>query len=185
MIAMVLEQLYGLDAQIFTAINSSHTPALDFFFSNISHLGSIFLWIFFLAVIFFRKDKKLFFELAAAIIISVGISGFLKFTFVRPRPFDSLQNVHLLDAKPDPSFPSNHAANAFAGAGIFSKHYKKFIWIFYFLAVLVSISRIYVGAHYPSDVIAGVLLGTGISWLVSKYSLGEILERNFKLNTLH
>ncbi len=174
---MVLEQLYGLDVQIFTAINSANSPMLDFFFSNISHLGSIFLWGFFLAVLFFRKDKNFFFELAAAIIISAGISGFLKLAFVRPRPFDSLQNVHLLDAKPDPSFPSNHASNAFAGAGILSKYYKKFILGFYILAFLVAISRIYVGAHYPSDVIAGAALGYFASWAVSKYSLGEKIEK--------
>ncbi len=174
---MVLQQLLQLDAQIFNAINSFNNPALDFLFSNISHLGSIFLWGILCVVLLIKKDKKLFTELALTIGLVALISGGLKLSVNRPRPFDSLENVHLLDPKPDPSFPSNHAANAFAGAGIFSKYYKKFTFAFYMLAVLVAVSRIYVGAHYPSDVFAGALLGLGISWAVKKYSLAEKAEK--------
>lgn len=173
---MVLEQLLALDSQIFTAINSAHSPLFDLFFQNISHLGSFVIWIFIAAAIFFRKDKRFFFQLAAGMILAGVISIGLKLAIDRPRPSDSLQNVHLLDRKPDPSFPSNHAANAFLGARIFSKHYKKFTLIFYTLAILIAISRIYVGAHYPSDVIAGAALGFASSWFVSKYSIGEKLE---------
>ncbi len=174
---MVFQQLLALDAQIFTAINSAHSPALDFFFSNISHLGSIFFWIILAALVFFRKDKKLFFELAAGLLLAGIISGGLKIAVSRLRPFDALANVHLLDPKPDPSFPSNHAANAFLGARIFSNHYKKFSAIFYALAILVAISRIYVGAHYPSDVIAGAFFGWLSFWAVSKYGLGEKISK--------
>jgi len=174
---MVFQQLLALDAQIFTAINSAHTPAMDFFFSNISHLGSIFFWVFLAALVFFRKDKKLFFELAAGLLLAGIISGGLKIAVNRPRPFDALANVHLLDPKPDPSFPSNHSANAFLGAGIFYKNLKKFKIFFYVLAVLVVFSRIYVGAHYPSDVIAGAFLGWLSFWIVSKYRLGEKISK--------
>jgi undecaprenyl-diphosphatase len=61
------------------------------------------------------------------------------------------------------SFPSSHAANNFGAATILTYFYRKIAWIFFSLAALVAFSRVYVGVHYPFDVLAGAILGMAIS----------------------
>ena len=62
--------------------------------------------------------------------------------------------------------PSNHASNMFALATIISYFYSNQKWIIYFLAIIISFSRVYVGVHYPLDVITGSLIGYTISWII-------------------
>jgi undecaprenyl-diphosphatase len=62
------------------------------------------------------------------------------------------------------SFPSGHAAASFVAAYLLSKKDKKRAWVYYVVALLISFSRIYLGKHYPSDVLAGALIGTLIGW---------------------
>ena len=64
------------------------------------------------------------------------------------------------------SMPSNHASNMFALATIISYFYSNQKHIIYFLAIIISFSRVYVGVHYPLDVITGSLIGYTISWII-------------------
>ncbi len=113
-------------------------------------------------------DKKNRWKLAALIplvIILADQSGLmLKKTLLRPRPFVDIDPEfinHLVHPKGQYySFPSNHAANTAALATIFSSVYSRYKSIFWGLALLVMVSRIYIGVHYPGDVMAGFLLGT-------------------------
>jgi undecaprenyl-diphosphatase len=66
----------------------------------------------------------------------------------------------------DGSFPSGHACNAFMIAIILAERLRRKRYVFYGLATVVALSRIYVGVHYPSDVIAGSCLGLVIIWLM-------------------
>jgi undecaprenyl-diphosphatase len=78
----------------------------------------------------------------------------------RVRPCFALENVRCLLAQPhSPSFPSSHAANMAAAASLFSLQYRRYTWGFVFMALLIGYSRIYVGVHYPSDVLAGWCVG--------------------------
>lgn len=87
-------------------------------------------------------------------------SSFLKPLTGRQRPCFELEGVRLLiDQVKSLSFPSSHAANITATAYIFSFFFKKAKVYLIILAVAVSWSRIYVGVHYPSDVIAGAIVG--------------------------
>jgi undecaprenyl-diphosphatase len=78
----------------------------------------------------------------------------------RPRPFVRYPEPKVLVPRPhDGSFPSGHAATSFAAATILSFAFPKAAPVFFVLAAAVAYSRVYVGVHYPLDVIAGAALG--------------------------
>jgi len=66
------------------------------------------------------------------------------------------------------SFPSGHATAAFTSAYVFSSQYPRLTIPLYVLATSIAISRIYLGKHYPSDVIAGAAIGTAAGFVVMK-----------------
>jgi undecaprenyl-diphosphatase len=94
-------------------------------------------------------------------------SRIIKPAFQRERPSHSLVFARVL--APDNggySFPSTHAANMFAAAYILRVFYARRRFLWYSLAALVAYSRVYVGVHFPGDVLAGAVVGTALAWLV-------------------
>ena len=82
----------------------------------------------------------------------------------RPRPFESLPEVDpLLGGTLGSSLPSGHAATSFAGAVVLAALYRRGLPYFLLLAVAIAYSRVYLGVHYPADVIAGAAIGTAVS----------------------
>jgi undecaprenyl-diphosphatase len=129
----------------------------------------------FFGFLIYRDGLKgfLLFLLAAA---CVGLSDFisshiLKNFFAVPRPCITLPDVHLLaGCSHSGSFPSSHAANSFTIASILGFYDKK-LWYFAIpCALLVLISRLYLGVHYPSDVTFGAIIGVGIGFAAVRLS---------------
>lgn len=98
--------------------------------------------------------------------------GFLAFRY---RPFIAHEQVHLLIEKSglDKSFPSDHTTVAFALATVVFLHNRKWGIVSYIIALLIGISRIYVGVHYPTDVVGGMIVGIFSGMLV--YFVGRRL----------
>jgi undecaprenyl-diphosphatase len=102
---------------------------------------------------------------AILLIITIVISdqlnsSVIKYWLIRPRPCHALQNVHLLvSCGSGFSFPSSHAVNNFAGALILAFFFPRAKWWFFGFAAIVAFSRVYVGVHYPFDVIGGAVIG--------------------------
>lgn len=104
--------------------------------------------------------------------LSLGLSGLfvnciLKYVVARPRPFTQIEGLTYLIKRPrDYSFPSGHTSSSFAVAVIFMKKMpKKYGITFMVLAVLIAFSRLYLGVHYPTDVLGGAILGMLIAFL--------------------
>lgn len=93
-------------------------------------------------------------------------SFIIKDFFQRIRPCNALPNVHLLVNCTDAfSFTSSHAINNFGAATVFSYFYKNFRYALFTAASLVALSRVFVGVHYPFDILCGALLGIFAAWI--------------------
>src|SRR5436190_4447659 len=112
--------------------------------------------------------------LISCLVISIGdglIINTLKHAIARDRPFLVIEDAHRLVGKSGSgSMPSAHAANWFAATMIGVIYYRRSLWFMLPGALLVSFSRVYNGAHYPSDVLTGAILGGGYAaamlWLL-------------------
>jgi membrane-associated phospholipid phosphatase len=92
----------------------------------------------------------------------------LKVAFERPRPSATIPQADPLMGARGYSFPSGHAATAFAGAVVLGFLWRRGTPYFLLLATAIAFSRVYVGVHYPGDVIAGAALGVavGAAWIL-------------------
>lgn len=117
-------------------------------------------------------------EIAGAIVISEGVSAGLKYSIKRQRPFDAYPDLIYAHSNPtDPSFPSGHTSVAFATATSLSMAFPKWYVIVpsFGYATAVGYSRLRLGVHYPSDVLAGALIGAGSSIL--SFKLQKLLNK--------
>lgn len=123
-----------------------------------------------------NTGRRLVVSLLAGVGISDPLSSFgIKSLVARPRPCHGIISDHLLKGCSDSwSFPSSHAVNIFCAATILSRIYPKASVPAYLFAAAVGYSRVYIGVHYPLDVIGGAVIGTflglGVSWAVLKLS---------------
>jgi undecaprenyl-diphosphatase len=181
-IAAFSSQIFSLDAQLFHILRP-YNPYLEVAFTAITYLGSSVFWLLVIALFWLDKRRKLSVHLMYAFVIDTALSFVLKFSYMRPRPSQAI-GIDLDNA--GPSFPSGHSQRAFSGAFILSKYFRKKSRLFYVLSALTALSRIYVGVHYPLDVlvgsISGILVGRIVyslptNWLERKISkLTSILE---------
>ena len=137
---------------------------------GITSLGNIGLvWIVTSVVLlFFRKTRSTGLTCLLALLFSLLINNvLLKNMVCRVRPYDANPLLMPLIQRPtDFSFPSGHAASSFACAGVMWHKLPRRAGVpVLILAILISFSRLYIGVHYPTDVLAGVISGLLISFL--------------------
>ena len=144
------------------------SPVFDYALPWLTYLGSHFALIVFILLsgIITRQRKILRYLIFLYAIQSALIYG-LKFLTQRQRPFLFLEMGSKLSKRPgeilDPSFPSAHADFSFMMAVLLALWFPRYRIIFFIVAGFIGWTRIYLGLHYPTDVIAGALLGYGIT----------------------
>ncbi len=169
--------IQGWDAAILLWIQAHLRGPLDTplaIWSNLGHAGVI--WILICIGMLLHKSTR---RAGVVTLLTMGVcylfnDDILKNLVCRPRPFLTVDGLTTLIAQPSSwSFPSGHACCALAAANVWWRMLQKRRWkgLLLFLAVLMALSRLYVGVHYPSDVLAGALVGTlggQLCWLVSE-----------------
>lgn len=187
----MLEQLKSIDTDLFLALNGAHSPFFDFvmFWASDKWIW-IPLYVFFTYLLFKQYGKR-----AWILVIMAGLAVVLsdltatllfKNVFQRPRPCHepSLEGIiHLVNRQcgGNYGFISSHAANSFALAAFLSlslgKKIRFFTPLIIMWALLLCYSRIYLGVHYPGDVIAGAIWGAALGTAV--FVLTRIPVLNF------
>lgn len=176
--------LLNLDYNLFLVLNKSfHPPVLLFLaklFSGAETLGFIWFIIALTLIYFERNHPRILVELFLALFASFCFVNLIfKPLIGRLRPEFILENINVFINNFDYfSFPSGHAASSFAGALILSNIFPKGKIFFYLLALLISLSRVYLGVHFFSDIIAGAILGLVVAQIIVKWSLVKIKKNN-------
>ncbi len=177
--------LLNLDTQLFHSINRGWiNPFFDVLMPILSAEEGAIILIGILIITAIIDRRKgwivLIFTLIAVALTDPIVVRILKPLIARPRPC-KVMFVHLLDrCSGSPSFPSAHATNIFSYAIAYSMVYRKALWGMIPLAVGVALSRVYVGVHYPLDILAGSILGTGIGLGMGYIALTLIKRREKK-----
>jgi len=169
-----MESLLNFDRLLFLRINHlPHTPITDGiaqFFSGAGSVGIIWLVIGgYLFVREERRDRRFFMPIAATLIAClIFVEGLIKYFVARPRP-DLADGARIIGWAQWFSFPSSHAAISWGLAVIMGRYEPRGWILWYTLAGLISLSRIYLGVHFPLDVLVGSIIGGGIGWIAYGY----------------
>lgn len=147
------------------------------FFTVIGEGGAVWIAVAVL-LLCFRKTRRYGMVVAASLLLCLIVgNGLLKHAIARPRPCWRHPQVKMLISVPrDYSFPSGHTFASFAAAAslwYWKRPVGMAAWV---VALLIASSRLYFFVHYPTDVLAGALLGTGLA-LISIYGIKQVVQQ--------
>lgn len=165
---MYLQRIENWDQTLTLRINrASHIAWIRSMFAIISKLGDGIFWYTLITAIMLL-DKSAGLRHGIQIILTglaaTVIYKWLKNKTSRPRPFMAHGGVSCFTAPLDQySFPSGHTMHAFTFSTMILYYYPQLIWVVLPFTLLVALSRVVLGLHYPTDVLAGALLGTAVA----------------------
>jgi undecaprenyl-diphosphatase len=159
-----------VDTTLFTLVNASHAPWLDdlmLLASAVGRAGFVWWTTALIAMVFPRRRMAAFRLILAVAMAYLLVDGFIKPVIGRERPYDVVVDARLIDQRPvTSSFPSGHTAAAFAGALAAGRLFPRARLAWWILALGIALSRVYVGAHWPTDVLSGAAIGLAVGWWV-------------------
>jgi len=187
----------NINVDLFNFFNHGfQNPILDNIMPIFTHFGGFkFLVLILIALVLYAKIskrdtlKKVAIITLVALLFSGAIAFVLKHVVHEPRPFMVLDNVHLLISEDDlNSFPSGHTTSTIAVVTtlilnmkeLAKKHYLIIDVALVLFAILIPFSRMYVGVHYPGDILAGLIIGLFGAFLINHFK-GMIFEISRRL----
>lgn len=160
-----------MQVEILKIIQSIHNPIFDILFICITYLGSEFFYFAFITYFYWHIDKKFGLRLGLIFLSSVYLNTIIKeLTAVkRPIGYPGIRSLAVYTAG-GYSFPSGHAQHATAFWSTIASHYKskKCYILSTLLVAAVSFSRLYLGVHWPLDVVGGIVIGLVFVYILSK-----------------
>jgi undecaprenyl-diphosphatase len=155
-----------MDAAIAVWVATHRVAALNDIFVGLGKVEKLGLvWVLAAAAIAATRGARVLTTVGLAVGVGVttiaadAVSFLLKDIVDRPRPFVAHPEIHPLYAVHSSSFPAGHAATAFAGATVLAYVARRAAPVLFLLAALIGYSRVYVGDHYPTDVLGGAVVG--------------------------
>jgi undecaprenyl-diphosphatase len=167
--------LKSIDIQTFQYINGILVhPWLDQVMIAVSDPWFLSVFTIIILWVLWKKNKKNIYPMLLLLLLSIGITDAFAYRFLKPyvqryRPcYESTLVVRKVTSQcgGDYSFPSNHAANGMAAVSVIMLLWGRAFWPLSFLAILVGYSRVYLGVHYPFDVLGGFVLGVFTAFIV-------------------
>lgn len=149
----MFERLKKEDKEWLEKVSGIDSPLLDGAVTSISSLGSVYLALLFVILTYSTGAVALSFEAAIGLLLTWGIGYSTKHIIKRPRPAESSRSAVTY------SFPSGHTATACFLATLYSFALPSIAPLLHCLALVVGLSRVYLRLHYPSDAVAGGMLG--------------------------
>ena len=194
----MIEQILQRDEKLFFAINNGMgSPLTDGLMTLASEAGSfsvLFLFGLFY-ILLWEREKK--WARLIAFILTMGVAGtgliMTKEYFDRDRPLKNFiaetESGEVFIRAPHyklhkRSFPSGHSQAAFSVATFFALYYRRYRLLLYFAASMVAISRVFLGVHYPADILVGSFYGATMAWLCWRLDPTVVRQRK-KLDAIH
>ena len=150
----VIEKIYRFQHNL----NSELFNRIMIFFTNLGDHGTI--WIVTALILLLNKKYR---KTGILAFVSLAICSLAVNSILKPliqRPFTEIADIILLIKTPkDYSFPSGHTAASFVMIFVFFRHIKKYFIPVFIIGILIAFSRMYLSVHYPSDIIAGLIIG--------------------------
>ena len=178
--------MFAFELSFLKWLEGLRTSFLNAVFEGITLLGEETLIILLVVALWFAFDKKLAQQVFFVTVTSLSVNGIVKNFAKVPRPFTKGVSCVRLDTATGYAFPSGHTQGFATWSSFFAIKFKK-VWLSILAGVLialVAISRLYLGAHYPSDVVVGIALGVGLSFF-SNYLFAKVQDvKKLYLGTL-
>lgn len=177
-----MEIIHQIDFGILKFLQTLHNDVLDFIMRIFTHAGDNgYIWIAItLILICIPKTRRMGIYLGITLIIEVVLNDLIiKEIIQRERPFLQREGIDTIIKQPSGySFPSGHTASSFAAATAIYQYSKRWGTVSYVLAAFIAFSRMYFFVHFPTDILAGTILGIFIG--IGTNKLLSFIEKKLK-----